>query len=96
MLSVRSYLETALWSTEGENEGLFESQEYLDNLQKELYDFWEKTKHLYTNDEIETGHIEHDFYLTRNGHGAGFWDGDYEKGEELTKVAKSFGEDYGE
>jgi hypothetical protein len=36
----------------------------------------------------------HDFWLTRNGHGAGFWDGDYEKevGQKLTDIAKSFGE----
>jgi len=40
------------------------------------------------------GHIAHDFWLTRNGHGAGFWDGDYPKdiGESLTKASKSFGE----
>ena len=36
----------------------------------------------------------HDFWLTRAGHGAGFWDGDWEKkvGEILTTAAKSFGE----
>lgn len=36
----------------------------------------------------------HDFWLTRNGHGAGFWDGDYPKklGEALTKSSKTFGE----
>ena len=36
----------------------------------------------------------HDFWLTRNGHGAGFWDGDLpeELGERLTKAAKAFGE----
>lgn len=36
----------------------------------------------------------HDFWLTREGHGAGFWDGDWEKsvGETLTAAAKSFGE----
>jgi hypothetical protein len=39
-------------------------------------------------------HIPHDFWLTRNHHGAGFWDGDYPKaiGEALTKLAHSFGE----
>lgn len=26
---------------------------------------------------IGDDHIGHDFWLTRNGHGAGFWDGDY-------------------
>ncbi len=36
----------------------------------------------------------HDFWLTRNGHGAGFWDGDYEesKGERLTEACKAYGE----
>ena len=34
----------------------------------------------------------HDFWLTRNGHGAGFWDGDWpETGERLTELAKAFG-----
>ncbi len=38
----------------------------------------------------------HDFWLTRNGHGAGFWDRGYPKdlGDALTKAAKSFGECY--
>lgn len=35
----------------------------------------------------------HDFALTRNRHGAGFWDGDWPMyGELLTKVSHSFGE----
>lgn len=36
----------------------------------------------------------HDFWLTRNGHGAGFWDGDWSDraGEHLTNAAKKFGE----
>lgn len=36
----------------------------------------------------------HDFWLTRNGHGAGFWDGDYpdDIGEALTKASQAFGE----
>lgn len=40
------------------------------------------------------GRIVHDFWLTRNGHGAGFWDGDYgdDVGEKLTAIAKSFEE----
>lgn len=34
----------------------------------------------------------HDFWLTRNGHGAGFWDrGLGEAGDRLTAMAKSFG-----
>jgi hypothetical protein len=35
----------------------------------------------------------HDFWLTRNGHGSGFWDGDWpDSGEELTAISKTFGE----
>lgn len=36
----------------------------------------------------------HDFWLTRNGHGAGFFDGDYpvEEGNRLTRASKAFGE----
>lgn len=36
----------------------------------------------------------HDFWLTRNGHGCGFWDGDWSEPEdvELTKAAQSFGQ----
>ena len=43
------------------------------------------------------GEIAHDFWLTRNGHGAGFWDGRYsdtQLGDLLTEVAKKFGEAY--
>lgn len=38
----------------------------------------------------------HDFWLTRNGHGAGFWDRGYpdEVGKPLSKAARSFGEAY--
>lgn len=40
------------------------------------------------------GSMGHDFWLTRNGHGAGFWDGDYPDpwGDKLTEAAKRFGE----
>lgn len=37
----------------------------------------------------------HDFWLTRNGHGAGFWDRGLGKiGEALTKASKSYGSEY--
>ena len=39
--------------------------------------------------------IGHDFWLTRNRHGAGFWDKDYGGHEDtLTEVAHGFGEVY--
>lgn len=37
-------------------------------------------------------HMGHDFWLTRNGHGAGFWDrGAGELGDRLTDAAHAFG-----
>lgn len=38
----------------------------------------------------EMEYAGHDFWLTRNGHGAGFWDGDWETGDELTAACKRF------
>jgi hypothetical protein len=43
--------------------------------------------------EIVPGQAGHDFMLTRNHHGAGFWDrGLGEVGERLTKAAHVYGE----
>lgn len=43
-------------------------------------------------DGIDAEQAGHDFWLTRNGHGAGFWDrGLGEQGDLLTRVAKTFG-----
>jgi hypothetical protein len=46
----------------------------------------------------DAGRIAHDLWLTRQGHGSGFWDGDYpdDLGERLTRAAKAMGEAYPE
>tara|TARA_R100001463_G_scaffold71335_2_gene125158 strand:+ start:321 stop:695 length:375 start_codon:yes stop_codon:yes gene_type:complete len=41
-------------------------------------------------DEFEQ--LEHDFILTINGHGAGFWDGDWKSGNMLTEICEGFRE----
>lgn len=48
--------------------------------------------HRYTPEEMGG----HDFWLTRNGHGAGFWDGDWEvpAGDRLTEASTAYGEVY--
>ncbi|WP_435017972.1 hypothetical protein TA3x_005595 [Tundrisphaera sp. TA3] len=40
-----------------------------------------------------TDYAGHDFLLTRSGHGAGFWDGDWPRGigEGLDRLAREFG-----
>jgi hypothetical protein len=43
--------------------------------------------------DIPASQLGHDLFLTRNRHGAGFWDrGLGEIGDELTEVAKGMGE----
>lgn len=42
---------------------------------------------------VNTKQAGHDFWLTRNGHGAGFWDGDWPEPDatQLTTASKGFG-----
>lgn len=44
-------------------------------------------------EDVDLEKAGHDFWFTRNGHGVGFWDGDYEegKGERLTSACEIFG-----
>ena len=58
--------------------------------------FYSRIECYLSNDNISQA--GHDFWLTRNGHGTGFWDrpeiyGEY-KAEMFTKIAESFGEAY--
>jgi hypothetical protein len=105
----RQYIETALWSTtDNSNEQGGEPldanysindiyEETLQLMIKDCQDFQEKYADLinqaYMNDQFSDD-VGHDFWLTRNYHGAGFWDGDYPKdlGEALTKISHEFGE----
>ena len=102
----RQYLETALWAETDELDP--NGGDPLDNIFgiddiddasvqeaiKECAEFQEKAAEILSRyDESTAGH---DFWLTRNGHGAGFWDGDYtaqeDDGDKLTEIAKSMGE----
>ena len=48
----------------------------------------------YGPDFGQDGRAGHDFWLTRNHHGAGFWDGDWPEPQatRLTKAAQAYGE----
>jgi len=93
-----AYVAAALWSTNDESDGvpLDEnygpediSEETLNEMQKDCERFQEDA-----GDRIDgrEGQAGHDFWLTRNGHGAGFWDGDWpEHGDALTDVSQDFG-----
>jgi hypothetical protein len=60
--------------------------------------FFEEAEHLLTEDEKKDTsryswqeYFGHSFWLTREGHGAGFLDGRYENGEALTKLCRPRG-----
>lgn len=102
-----AYIATALWSstdnsdeTGGEpldtNYGPWDI--HPDTLSRMIADcasFQEsEARHGFSTIDENLGQAGHDFWLTRNGHGAGFWDGDWPKdeGERLTKVSEAYGE----
>ena len=103
---VLSYLETASWVTcdsdENTNftkEAMFiaENQciKFIQAVRAEFGD--DKAKELLDTRGKDTTYLcAHDFFLTRNSHGAGFWDkpeyyGGQENADRLTKVAQSMG-----
>lgn len=96
----RQYLVTALWSSNDDSDE--QGGDPLD-LNYSIEDFSEEALQAAIQDcekfQAENGHLYgdnesagHDFWLTRNHHGAGFWDGDYEHGDELTEACKQYGE----
>jgi hypothetical protein len=98
------YLGTALWSTSDnstpqggepldDNYSIEDfSSESIEKASRDWAAF--KTKAGSMLDGLDMTQVAHDFWLTRNGHGAGFWDGDYEGdlGDKLTDISKEFGE----
>ena len=102
------YIESMLWSSTGDNDEPLDKNYSEDDLseeakaqaKKDLEAFVKKAGDLIA--DLDEPEVAHDFWLTRNGHGAGFWDRDYDDevdpegtlGDDLTKIAKSFGEQH--
>lgn len=103
----KHYFITAMWSSldtsgqETDNDDTHLDENYclddiapitIDRANKDIGKFLEQASHLI--DDLDLNQVMHDFWLTRNGHGVGFWDGDYEEkaGEELTNICEKFGE----
>lgn len=60
-----------------------------------LDNFFELTEDILDKTEYSHSQTCHDLYLTKNGHGCGFWENDYcneEQGKKLTEIANSLGE----
>lgn len=99
---VVGYIECGLWACcdeHGESlDGLYTANDVTEQTVKQVREecrqFIEaNARWLEGEDPARAGH---DFYLTRNRHGAGFWDGDYqpEQGKALTEAAHVWGEAY--
>ncbi len=105
-----SYIETALWSSteeteDGETFNLDESYSYSDlspealaQIVEDCKAFQESMAEWLTDEHCDVADVAkqagHDFWLTRNRHGAGFWDGDWsdESEKALTECSHGFGE----
>ena len=93
------YITTALWSSLDDDGQPFDStidQNNIDNVAlDELRSDCDKFVEANADDlaDIDPGQAGHDFWLTRNHHGAGFWDrGLGDVGDRLTKAAHVYGE----
>ena len=94
----RAYAECALWSSsDDDGTPLDEGRDYSDIAPATLAEMLEDcTQFRRDNAELLSGLDEgqsgHDFWLTRNRHGAGFWDrGLGEVGTKLTDAAHAWG-----
>lgn len=95
---LEAYVEAALWSeVDHDTEKPFDddycssdiSPHTLERMRLECEQFIELAGWMIPADKVEQA--GHDFWLTRQGHGCGFWDGDWpEYGDALTEVCKRF------
>ena len=82
------YLATVAF-TEGNTEDL--DDDFIRESTIDCLSFYSRICCYLSDDEIEQA--GHDFWLTRNRHGAGFWDGDWPiYGDMFTKIAEGYGE----
>lgn len=92
-----AYIECALWSSlddEGEplDGGCYElSEQAREVMEGDAKGFFETHSAFWFEHGWSDEQAGHDFWLTRNGYGAGFWDRDREGGDELTEAAKAYG-----
>lgn len=102
--TLTAYLECALWAGLDWSDETADNPEPLDEhygigdvsdearaeLARDVADFCEANADDLA--DLEPGQVGHDFYLTRNGHGAGFWDrGLGDVGDRLSEAARVYG-----
>ena len=96
--AILNALEAALWTINDDEEEKAknctvhefpEDSEGMSVLRTELTKLYLDHKKLIEEDEISSEMFGHDFWLTAQGHGAGFWDRGYKNGDKLTEACKS-------
>ena len=93
---ISDYIAAALWSSIDDNDEPLDSNYSIDDISEECLLKMKIDCKKFVLDNIgiltESDHPGHDFWLTRNGHGAGFWDGDYPiHGNTLTTSSVDYG-----
>jgi len=93
---VKSYLETAFWSTEEQENGLKEKsiadvdRMSVQGAKKDVIDFLRQAE-TQAPDELQSYDAEalgHNLWLSRNGHGAGFFDDNNDKLQDIARNMK--------
>jgi hypothetical protein len=100
---LKGYLVAALWAETDDDGDPFDynydirdiAGSSLRKAKRDVNNFLKAAGDLLTLDLKKGDEIGHDLWLNRNGHGAGFWDGDYpQAGKELDKIASKMGSKY--
>lgn len=97
--ALEAYLHCAVWSSTDDNDEPLDAEYTRDDFtqkaraqaRRELAAFLSQVGET----EVDAQTLGTDFWLTRNGHGAGFWDrGLGEEGERLTALCRPYGSAY--
>ena len=96
------YIVCALWSStddDGDPLDYYDIEDIdpdtLEAMRADVINFLEDNREILEESGLSDDSIGDDFWLTRNRHGAGFWDrGLGEIGQKLTKVCHSYGAVY--
>jgi len=99
---VEGYLEAMLWTDEDMLKEFNDidlvdfsmiSKELLTQVINDCDAFYDKAEGLLNETDLPLEYIGHNFWLTRSGHGVGFWDRGLGKiGDDLTDICGEFGE----
>lgn len=95
---LRAYLECALWLSTDEEGQPLDDVNSINDISEQTYSEAEAdcADFIADNDKDINGKYSqagHDFWLTRNHYGAGFWDGNWPKaaGQRMTLASQAFG-----